>query len=132
MAIADANGLPISIRTAGANRHEIKLVEEIIQSRYIKERPKKIIGDMAYDSDPLDKELKKIKIDLIAPHRSNRRKKRTQDGRKLRGYCRRWKIERLFAWIQNFRRCIVRYDYHAENYLGFVQFACIIILSRYF
>ena len=41
---------------------------------------------------------------MIAPHRKNRKKKKTQDGRKLRRYKRRWKIERLFAWLQNFRR----------------------------
>jgi len=108
------------------------LVECTIDSRFIKEKPKRIIGDLAYDSDPLDKKLKKKKIELIAPHKENRRKKATQDGRKLRRYCRRWKVERLFAWIQNFRRCLVRYDYYAEIYLGFIQLACIIILSRYF
>ena len=132
MAITDAAGLPISIRTNEASRHEVKLVESTIDSRFIKEKPKRIIGDLAYDSDPLDKKLKKKKIELIAPHKENRKKKASQDGRKLRRYCRRWKVERLFAWIQNFRRCVVRYDYFAENYLGFVQLACIIILSRYF
>lgn len=132
MAIADSHGLPLAIRTSRANTHEVKLVEETIDARHMKEKPKRIIGDLAYDSDLLDKTLQKRKIELIAPHRSNRRKKKTQDGRKLRRYCRRWKIERLFAWIQNFRRCMVRYDYHAENYLGFVQLACVIILSRHF
>ena len=39
---------------------------------------------------------------MIAPHRKNRKKGKTQDGRKLRRYKRRWKIERLFAWLQNF------------------------------
>lgn len=42
-------------------------------------------------------------IELISPHRCNR-KNRTQDLRRLRRYRRRWKIERLFAWLQNFRR----------------------------
>ena len=40
-------------------------------------------------------------FEVIAPHRSNRRNK-TQDCRRLQR--RRWKIERLFAWLQNFRR----------------------------
>jgi len=132
MAIADAHGLPIAIRTNGANTHEVKLVEKTIDARFLKEKPKKIIGDLAYDSDPLDKKLKKRNIELIAPHKSNRKKKNTQDKRKLRRYCRRWKIERLFAWIQNFRRCVVRYDFHALNYLGFIQFVCILILAKQF
>lgn len=40
MAIAYASDLPIAIRTSGANTHEIKLVEDTIKARYIKEKPK--------------------------------------------------------------------------------------------
>lgn len=132
MAIADRNGLPVAIWTTGASTHEIKLVENTIESRFIKKNPELIIGDKAYDSDPLDERLKRRRIKLIAPHRMGRRKLKTQDGRQLRRYCRRWRVERLFAWIQNFRRCVVRYEFRAENYLAFVQLACVIILTRYF
>jgi transposase len=55
----------------------------------------------------------------------------TQDGRPLRRYRRRWKIERLFAWLQNFRRLVTRWEHRAENYLGFVQLGCVVILLRY-
>ena len=59
------------------------------------------LGDRAYDSDPLDARLEQqYGIELIAPHKSNRSRPKTQDGRKLRRFCRRWKIERLFAWLQ--------------------------------
>jgi transposase len=47
---------------------------------------------------------------MIAPHRRKRRRPKTQDGRKLRRYKKRWKIERLFAWLGNFRRLVVRYE----------------------
>ena len=89
-----------------------------------------MIGDKAYDSDPLDAELAELHIELIAPHKANRKRQKTQDGRKLRRYRRRWKIERLFAWLHNFRRIVVRYEYHSDNYLGFVHLACIVILLR--
>ncbi len=91
-----------------------------------------MIGDKAYDSDPLDARLAEQGIELIAPHRANRKKPKTQDGRPLRRYKRRWKVERLFAWLQNFRRIRVRHEYHAENYLGFVQLGCTIILLRWY
>lgn len=132
MAIADASGLPLSVWTTGASTHEVKLVEQTIDKRFIHEKPKRIIGDLAYDSDPLDDQLKKRKIKLIAPHKRNRKKQATQDGRELRRYRRRWKVERLFAWIQNYRRCVVRYEIKAENYLAFVQLACILIMTKYF
>lgn len=67
---------------------------------------------------------------MIAPHRRGRKKAKTQDGRTLRRYRRRWKIERLFAWLQNFRRILTRHERKAQNYLGFVQLGCIKILLR--
>ena len=48
----------------------------------------------------------------------------------LRRYRRRWKIERLFAWLQNFRRLITRHEHEVANFLGFVQLGCIVILLR--
>ena len=69
-------------------------------------------------------------IEFIAPNRSNR-KIATQDGRPLRRYTRRWKIERLFAWLHNIRRLVVRYEYHADNYQGFLHLAAALILMRH-
>jgi len=90
-----------------------------------------LIGDRAYDSDPLDRQLQQQHgIELIAPHKINRRKPSTQDGRKLRRYCRRWKIERLFAWLHNFRRLVTRWEYYEANFLGLVHLGCILILLR--
>ena len=96
--------------------------------------PHRLIGDKAYDSDPLDERLlAERNIELIAPHKRNRKKPKTQDGRKLRRYKRRWKIERLFAWLQNYRRIRVRHDYKLCNYMGFVHLGAIyLILRRYF
>jgi transposase len=71
-------------------------------------------------------------IGLIAPHRANRKKPKTQGGRPLRRYKRCWNAERLFARLQNFRRILVRHGYDAENYLGFVQLGCTIILLRWY
>jgi transposase len=91
-----------------------------------------MIGDRAYDSDPLDRRLQqKHGIRLIAPHKHNRCRENTQDGRELRCYCRRWKIERLFAWLHNFRRLVSRWEYHEVNFLGMVQLGCLVILLRH-
>ena len=89
-----------------------------------------LIGDRTYDSDPLDVELAATGIEMIAPHKAKRVKPPTQGGRALRRYRRRWKVERLWAWLQNFRRVATRFDYHVENFLGFVHLGCIKILLR--
>ena len=130
MAVADRNGLPVSLSLEGATPHEVKLAVPALVQMVIPEAPRNLIGDNAYDSDKLDRELSRYGIELIAPHRSNR-KSRTQDLRRLRRYRRRWKIERLFAWLQNFRRLVVRYERYAENFLGMLYLACCIILLRY-
>jgi transposase len=131
MAITDGAGLPLAVTIASANPSELSLVGDTLKSRFLHQLPTRLIGDRGYDSDALDAQLACRGIEFIAPHRSTRRNI-TQDGRQLRRYCRRWKIERLFAWLQNFRRLVTRYERHAENFLAFVQLGCIIILSRQF
>jgi transposase len=108
------------------------LVEEAIGHSFLDELPSRMIGDRAYDSDPLDRQMwQDYGIEMIAPHRSNRVHP-TQDGRPLRRYKRRWTIERLFAWLQVFRRLVTRYEYHIENFLGMVRLGCMKIMFRYF
>jgi transposase len=130
MAIADGHGVPIALRTESASPAEVKLVEQTLEERIVPGVPERLIGDKAYDSDKLDKALmQNFGTEMIAPNRENRRQ--TQDGRPLRRYVRRWKIERLFAWLFNFRRLVVRYEFHAENFLGFLQLGAAVILLRY-
>ena len=130
MAVADGAGFPVAVSVGSASPHEVRLVETTLDQMLVDEKPKRLIGDRAYDSDPLDKRLAEQNIVLIAPHRRNRKKSATQDGRGLRRYQRRWKVERLFAWLHNFRRVLVRYDRSLDNYLAFVHLACIVIFIR--
>lgn len=71
---------------------------------------------------------------MIAPHKNNRRQEtKTQDGRALRRYKKRWVAERFFAWLQNYRRIVVRYERYLDNFVGFVQLATtIILMKKYF
>ncbi len=133
MAIADHFGLPIAAGIASASPHEVTLVDETIDNGFLDCAPDRLIGDRAYDSDGLDGRLWNERgIEMISPHRSNRKRAPTQDGRPLRRYKHRWKVERLFAWLQNYRRLITRHERHAENFLGFVHLGCVSILLRRF
>ena len=125
MAIADRHGLPVAVDVASASPAEVKLVISTLEARFLPDLPERLIGDKAYDSDPLAAKLAEGAVELIAPHRSNRKVK-TQDGRPLRRYCRRWKIERLFAWLYNFRRLVTRWESDVINFLGFVQLGCVV------
>ncbi|WPV63877.1 MULTISPECIES: IS5 family transposase [unclassified Chitinophaga] len=132
MVITDANGLPLAVHTTSASPHEVTLVEATINETFTVGQPTRIIGDRAYDSDPLDDKLALKGVELIAPHKNNRVKPATQDGRQLRRYKRKWKIERFFAWLNKFKRVITRYDRSIKHYESFVHLAFIkIILRRY-
>ncbi len=133
MAISsDENSLPVAIHVEFASPYEVALVEATLTRRFIRAHPHRLITDKAYDSDPLDQRLRKLGIGLITPHKTNRKKPKTQDGRSLRKYGKRWRIERLFAWLQNYRKLVTRYEYKIENFLALVKLACIMILFKHY
>lgn len=131
MILVDARGLPVAVDTAPANRHETRLVQGMFDFMLPFEQPPRIIGDKAYDSDALDATLAKQGIELIAPHRSNRRpENKTQDGRALRRYSRRWTVERTIAWLHHFRRLCIRWERSTALFQGFLHFTCTLLLLR--
>jgi transposase len=95
-----------------------------------RQKPLRVIADKGYDSDALRRRLRQRGILLIAPHRSNRHRTPLQDERILRRYKRRWTIERTFAWLDNFRRLVVRYDRSLQIYRAFFHIACFMIILR--
>jgi transposase len=131
MVVADAHGLPLGLCTKSAGVAEVRLVQEVYEACPRGMKPKRLIGDKAYDSDPLDQQMAKRKVKVISPHKKNRKKAVTQDGRELRRYRKRWKVERLFAWLQNYRRLVVRWERKIENFTAFLQLGCFLILSKY-
>ena len=72
MAIVDRHGLPLWVSTHAANHHEVRLVQLCFDFYMIEAKPENLIGDRAYDSDPLDEELRRDGVEMIAPHRANR------------------------------------------------------------
>lgn len=131
MAVVDANGLPIGVSVWTAGEHEVKQAEQAVKWCWTKQLPIRTIADRGFDSDALDTSLAEFGVELIAPHRRNRKKaNKTQDGRKLRRYKRRWKVERFFAWLGNYRRLLVRHERQVCHFEGFVHLATIIILVR--
>ncbi len=131
VAITEKSGRPVSVLITDASCHEVRLVEPALDACWTSENPAVLIGDKAYDADPLDASLRGRGIEMVAPHKKNRPKQATQDGRRLRRYKRRFKVERFFSWLEDFRRLVVRWEYYAENYLGFVLLACIRMSIKY-
>jgi transposase len=132
MVLADGRGLPLAAHVTSASPNEVTLIEPLLERRRLRRLPDRLIYDRAADSDPLRERLARRGVELVCPHRVNRSKPPTQDGRKLRRYRHRWKIERSISWLQRFRRLVTRYEYHDYLFLGFVQLACLMIVLRRF
>lgn len=132
MVVVDGQGVPLGSRLLEASPAEVTLVEHTLNGVAPRHRRKirRLIADRAYDSDGLRRHLRAQRIELISPHRKGRQQK-AQDGRPLRRYRHRWKIERTFAWLGHFRRLVVRYDRHPQIYEAFFQLACALITLRH-
>jgi len=142
MVVVDGQGVPLGAHLDSASPHESALIEKTLDAVAVprpggcggrpRKNPDRLVYDRAGDSDPLRARLRRRGVELVCPHRANRVKPPTQDGRKLRRYRRRWKVERTFAWLGNFRRLVVRYERRVAMYRAFFHVACVLITLRQF
>jgi transposase len=139
MVVADGQGIPLGSRLFSASPAEVTLAEETLRAVQVprpgagrpRTRPQRLICDRAYDSQRFRERLTARGIELICPHRRGRRVA-LQDGRPLRRYRKRWKIERTFAHLGNFRRLLIRHDRLLLLYQGFFHLACLLLTLRHF
>ena len=138
MVVVDGQGVPLACHLDSASPAEVKLLEPTLDEMEVQPteeeavpQPARLVCDKAYDSDGLRQRLLFDRdIELVCPHRKGRKREPLQDGRKLRRYKRRWKVERTFAWLGNFRRLVVRYEKKLKMYRAFFHVACLLITLR--
>lgn len=130
MTMVDREGIPLSLAVYSASPAEVSLIEPMLEHRVLARLPRRLVYDRAADSDPLRQRLKERGIELVCPHRKSRKKPPTQDGRKLKPFKRRWPVERTNAWLQHYRRVLVRHEYRPEIYFAFAQVACLLVTLR--
>ena len=139
MVVVSGEGVPLALHLDSARPAEVNLLERTLDNIEVQPaeagqpapKPERLVCDKGYDSDGLrERLLLERDIELICPHRKNRKRPALQDGRKLRRYKRRWKVERAFAWLGNFRRLVVRYERSLKMYRAFFPVACLLITRR--
>jgi transposase len=131
MALVDEEGFPISLAVMSATPHESRLVEDTLTMKATLENPTYVVGDKAYDSDPLDEKLMSDGIEMMAPHKRNRKKSATQNDIILaKKYPKRYKVENFFAYFQWSRRVLIRYERHLINYVGFALLKASLVILR--
>jgi transposase len=131
--VTDAGGLPLGMTVAAANVCEQELLVPALNDVPVPIPPgTPVIADKGHDSDPLRDDLEADGLVPVIPHRKNRVRASRNDGRRLRRYCRRWKIERTNAWLHCYRALAVRWSHYLFIYVGLAYLAFIhMALQRY-
>ena len=134
MVVTDGQGIPLGLHLASAQQSEVRLAEATLATVRVprpgrgrpRQRPTTLVADRGYDSDTLRQQLRRRGIRPCIPFRRNRRPRR---GRKpdLEAYQDRWRVERTFAWLGNYRRLLVRHERLLGLYHGFMLLAFILI-----
>jgi transposase len=133
--VVERNGIPVGVEAASADVHEVHLARPALESVPASiEVPwdVPVLADRAYDSDPLREALAADGYRLLAPHRRNRTRPPTNDGRRMRRYRRRYVVERTFGWLHSYRRVVVRHEWYSFIHQGFIHLACALIALRRF
>jgi putative transposase len=131
--LTEANGVPIGLTIAEANRHDMKLVRATIVSmpvarpKPIPEQPQGMCMDKGYDYAEVRATVREF--GFTAHIRS--RGEEAQALKREAGFkARQWVVERAHSWMNRFRRVLIRWDKSAANYLAFLHFACALIAFR--
>lgn len=143
MLATDGNGLPIGLVVASASPHEVALAQETLRTISVpqkqgrpKTRPREVVADKAYDSRAFRDWLKSRGIKAVIPRFERRARKKPKRGRPFAAptliYKSRWKVERTFAWLQNYRRLEIRRERLLTTFRAFVRIACCLILLKHF
>ena len=126
--IVDTLGLPMGITIHEANIYDSKGAPQVIDNLAFKfPRLVKILADGGYRGTLADWILDKFGWKLEVVLRPD------ECPSKFQVLPKRWIVERSFAWLENFRRLTIDYEYHAETAVAMVQLAfCKIMLNKYY
>lgn len=132
----DGNGLPISIVISSANQHDSTKFIDVMESisEYLDEQMideiVSVYADKGYDAVTIREYLKNRNIISCIPKRNFKTEKGNTSNQNNYNKTR-FVVERFFAWLKNgFHRTRIRYERIAENYLAFVNIACIMMYWR--
>ncbi len=131
--LTEGHGVPVGLVVAGANRPDLKLVEETVDSLIVKRprptktRPQGLCLDKGYDYAAVREIVQEFGF---TAHIRARGEEAQALNRQAGFKARRWVVERTHSWMNRFRRVLIRWDKKVENYLAFLHFACALIAFR--
>jgi transposase len=132
--LVEAGGGPLGWVIAGANVHDTQLLAQTLEAIVVErptptpQRPQRLCLDQGYDNPTgwaaiqahgYQAHLRRIGTEKLDPTSGEKRYP-----------ARRWVVERTLAWRSKCRALLVRYDKHAANFRGLLQFACALLWFR--
>jgi transposase len=141
MLVADANGLPLGFHLDSANRAEVRLAEQTLDTVRVarprgrpRQRPEKLVADRGYDSSAFRRALRGRGIRMCIPPKRRPAKWKAKRGRPVLArkadYRQRYKVERSFAWLGNFRRLLIRWERLFGIYRSWFTVALLLLCVR--
>lgn len=122
--------MPLVVRLTGANAHDVTQLLDLVDGipplrgkrGRPRQRPERVQGDRAYDSQPHREQLRARGIQPVLARR------REKHGSGLGVF--RWVVERTLSWLHQFRRLRIRYERRADIHEAFLDIGCMLICWR--
>ena len=131
--LVDASGIPLGVAVDGANRNDMKLVRQTLESIPIErpepqsDKPQGMCLDKGYDFDEVRAILQEFGF---TAHIRSRGEEAQALKRRARAKVRRWVVERTHSWMNRFRGILIRWSKKAENYIAMLHMAFAFIIYR--
>lgn len=129
--LVEGDGGPLAVVLAGANVPDAHLLAGTLDATIV-ERPEPapefeqhLALDRGYDTPAGWEAVVEREYEPHIPPQRGPRPMRTKQHP-----ARRWVVERTLAWLHHCRGLLVRWEKKAENYLGLIKVACILLWFR--
>ena len=125
--LVDGNGTPLVAVLTGAQAHDSKIFEELVDGvepvkgprGRPRKRPEKLHADKGYDYQRCRRFLDRRGIKARIARRA------VESSQRLGRH--RWVVERTLAWLSCYRRLCVRYERRADIHEAFLELGCALV-----
>jgi len=128
--LVDLQGTPLVAKVTKANEDDRKQLIPMVDAVPAvggkvgapKRKPKYLLADRGYDSDPHRQQLRGRQIEPVIARRN------TAHGSGLGKF--RWVVERTISWLHQFRRLRSRWERQTKIHEAFLKLGCAMICFR--
>ena len=135
--MTDGKGIPISVVISGANRTDMKKLEDLLDASFAPSHDDDpaqpawhLALDRGYDYPVCRQTAQDHHFVPHIPPKTSAAQPLPPPGHPDRHPPRRWVVEVAHSWFNRFRRLLIRWEKKADNYLALIQLAATLIIYR--